>query len=433
MRILGIKSIAMILLFYALLFVSCSRSSGDNSVEATARITDFETTGFLKDAKDPLLFHSLRAFDGDPVTCWVEGEGLSGTGESVTVIMEKQVRVDAVAVIPGFFDERLFRKNNRLKSAVLKLDEFSIDLAFRDEMILQTTELKRPVDATKITLTIGDVYRGTDWDNTCVAEIELLFKKNKIALIVPFDELVKSKKIKTVMTAEIHDSPGRAIVPIREKFVYSYGEHGYLVKKAKFVKDTPMEYDTYEYDKAGNVTTVVTFTGSGDIFSSIRYEYDDSNQPLLKIYLNMNGEEYQREEYTYDDKGKTTSERLLYNDGEEKSYKEYSYIYKNGLVIESKATKKDGSVYKKSVYSTDGVILQNDFYDALGKSISKQVYTFDGTSHLIDISDYSLPDNMKLGSITFAYSVAGDLLSETETRAGNLISKKTYAYKAIVY
>jgi len=99
------------------LFLSCSRSSVDKSGNgnSSARVIDFETTGFLKDAKDPLRFHPLRAFDGDPATCWAEGDGLSGGGESVTVVLDKPVRVDAVGVIPGYFDMRLFRKNNRLK------------------------------------------------------------------------------------------------------------------------------------------------------------------------------------------------------------------------------------------------------------------------------------------------------------------------------
>jgi hypothetical protein len=43
-------------------------------------------------------------FDGNPLTAWVEGSSGSGEGETIEVAFDAPTPVDAVELMPGFFD-----------------------------------------------------------------------------------------------------------------------------------------------------------------------------------------------------------------------------------------------------------------------------------------------------------------------------------------
>ncbi len=132
------------------------------------------------------------AFDGDPLTAWVEGKKESGIGESIEIKLAKRITIDSVAVMPGYFDPPYHKTNNRVKELKMKSPEaffnggraaIEISLPFRDAMERQVIRLKSPVTIEELSFTIADVYEGRDPD-TCIAEIELYNKGRRIALRV---------------------------------------------------------------------------------------------------------------------------------------------------------------------------------------------------------------------------------------------------------
>ncbi len=130
---------------------------------------------YLKDREFPDRYHPARAFDGVPATGWSEGASGSGFGETVTVTFTAPVTVDRISVIPGWYDARYFKKNNRVKSLEVRLDGRSAAASFTDTMTAQDVPLaglgNGPVTFTSASFRITGVTRGTDWDDTPIAEI----------------------------------------------------------------------------------------------------------------------------------------------------------------------------------------------------------------------------------------------------------------------
>jgi hypothetical protein len=128
-------------------------------------------TEYLADNEFPDRYHPARAFDGVPETGWSEG----AAGSGVAITFTKPVTVDRIAVMPGWFDARFFRMNNRVRSMAIQADTFKTTASFADSMTAQNVSFaglgKSPFTFTTITFMITEVYRGTDWDDTPIAEI----------------------------------------------------------------------------------------------------------------------------------------------------------------------------------------------------------------------------------------------------------------------
>lgn len=156
-------------------------------------------TSSLKEKYNP-----AKAFDGNLSTSWVEGRRDDGIGEKIAFHV---TTIDRIKIMPGFGVSRYFKKNNRVKQARLYVYEtkelavhqydttFSlgrlrktVTLNFRDAMTMQEfsvgiTEARRfkPKYSSSlenygyvVILEILEVYRGTRWRDTCIAEIEVV-------------------------------------------------------------------------------------------------------------------------------------------------------------------------------------------------------------------------------------------------------------------
>lgn len=140
-----------------------------------------------------------KAFDGDPLSVRAEGEPGTGTGQILSIefsafeLRRKETVIDEIIVMPGYFDIRYFKKNNRVRR--LRIDFFGFDgktktvlfeFLFADGMIPRTVKLEEPVALkSKIEFTILDVYRGDQWDDTCISEISLLSRGIAYNLFYP--------------------------------------------------------------------------------------------------------------------------------------------------------------------------------------------------------------------------------------------------------
>ncbi len=165
-------------------------------------------TTFLGDKKDPFRYSEKKAFDGDLETSWVEGSKGDGIGEKIAFTPLDFIRgmeIASISVVPGYGVEKYFRRNNRVKQAILSVYPTGVyaivgsiqypigdiiyrtTLTFDDDLRFQEFLLEIPgyeeymVLAGRVlfVLEIKEVYPGSDWDDTCIAEIELKDREGK--------------------------------------------------------------------------------------------------------------------------------------------------------------------------------------------------------------------------------------------------------------
>lgn len=142
-------------------------------------------------ADDRVDYSPSMAIDGDPATAWVEGAIGAGIGESLSVWIGPYVGkmvgcygVKRIGIINGYAqDEKLYVSNNRVKQLqvtyAFTLEErdhtgteaFIFDL--EETLEMQYLELPYPVPISQLTLTIQEVYPGSRWDDSCIAEVAM--------------------------------------------------------------------------------------------------------------------------------------------------------------------------------------------------------------------------------------------------------------------
>ncbi len=141
----------------------------------SAKAADITSSGCLKSDVFADRYHPLQAFDGDPETGWSENAAGAGIGAWVEIRLEQPVTVDTIRIMPGWFQSRYFRRNNRIKSMQILLDDFSLTADFKDSMQAQDLVLNTPRTFTRARFIIKDVYPTSDWDDTPLAEVQFFF------------------------------------------------------------------------------------------------------------------------------------------------------------------------------------------------------------------------------------------------------------------
>jgi hypothetical protein len=155
-------------------------------------------TSFLPDTKQYFRYAPDKAFDGEKGTSWVENHPEAGIGEKIAFVIPGDT--SEIAILPGYGDARYFELNNRVKRAELTIyilgryaaqttirheirpTGVSFELTLDDEMELQRFQIGLERAAEQFNqyapeeflgvLEIKDVYEGTKWDDTCIAEIQ---------------------------------------------------------------------------------------------------------------------------------------------------------------------------------------------------------------------------------------------------------------------
>jgi hypothetical protein len=180
---------------YSLLNILINGDKLDNTYDLPFPMS----TSFLHDQNNYLRYSALMAFDNDLSTSWVEGVDDSGTGEKLAFRLDGNSVI--LEVVPGYGDERYFHSNNRVKKAVVifyriersaSMDpsenwihivplNYSLDLYFEDELSYQAFYMDIPGTMDEghnqyeiiAVLEILEVYPGSKWDDTCIAEIRI--------------------------------------------------------------------------------------------------------------------------------------------------------------------------------------------------------------------------------------------------------------------
>jgi eukaryotic-like serine/threonine-protein kinase len=105
-------------------------------------------------------------------TAWVEGANGPGIGEWIAFTFKPQT-IQYLEIFPGYGKSKdLFFANHRLKRATLIFsDGTRASVQLFDEMRVQTVALQTPVRASSLRLIIEEVFPGSQYDDTAIAEI----------------------------------------------------------------------------------------------------------------------------------------------------------------------------------------------------------------------------------------------------------------------
>ena len=167
---------------YALLMLAAFQ------IYAEAYIRSAEATSTFSEwlSGEEVVYDALNAFDGKSDTIWCEGKSDSGTKETLTVTFYEPITIDEIRIINGFAHKDLYKKNNRVKKLnIACVDEDwgpAADFTLKDGCEdFQSIHLEEDAKATAVIFTIEDVYRGTKYNDTCIAEIRFYYRGSLIS------------------------------------------------------------------------------------------------------------------------------------------------------------------------------------------------------------------------------------------------------------
>ena len=137
---------------------------------------EIHSTRPLIDKKRPLMYTIQNAFDGNPATAYVEDTGSSNIG--ITIKMKEERSLLMLAIINGYGENiDLYKANNSIKELEIG-DDYSTNEVIKLNNMVDIQKL--PTKAYKnssFCVFSRNLYKGTKYDDTCIAELNLCFKK----------------------------------------------------------------------------------------------------------------------------------------------------------------------------------------------------------------------------------------------------------------
>lgn len=114
--------------------------------------------------------------DGMDYSSWQDGVDGPGIGESITLGFDREYRVRFIVLrlgnwySDGWTD--YYIRNNRPKQIMFSLGGREFTVEFPDEMKEYCIEFSEEINASALQMTIVDVYAGTEYDDTCICEVD---------------------------------------------------------------------------------------------------------------------------------------------------------------------------------------------------------------------------------------------------------------------
>ena len=183
-------------------FTITSQPKPDPAERYEVEVAEVSASSFVTSEKGNVFrYHPVMAFDGDPTTAWNEGASGNGIDEELVIRFYDDIIVDAISIMPGYYDKQWYAANNRIKRIEVSLQITSakwaepIDFDFTDGMDVKWIRFPpRKINYTDFK--IKDVYPGTKYDDTCISEISFYYKNKSIQLkgITEFKRILDDNK-----------------------------------------------------------------------------------------------------------------------------------------------------------------------------------------------------------------------------------------------
>ena len=164
-----------------------------------ARIVSASATSELVEAQfeGRYLYSPANMLDGDMSTTWCEAEKNGpGLGQVITFEFESPFSFDEIQIVNGFNYKNLYLQNNRVKkiqlTQVAKKHFQQKDYELVDNVQdWQSIKFEQLQTTQTLTIKILDVYKGTNFDDTCLSDIRFLCKGK----VIPFKGVDELKAI----------------------------------------------------------------------------------------------------------------------------------------------------------------------------------------------------------------------------------------------
>jgi hypothetical protein len=112
-------------------------------------------------------FGAANLHDAD-LTSWCEGKPDDGIGETITIVLARQVRVDTIYFVNGFGQSKNHHNNNRVKELAVNGHVIQLTDSWMEP---SSIALKEPIVTDRLTLEIRSVFKGDKWSDTCLTEV----------------------------------------------------------------------------------------------------------------------------------------------------------------------------------------------------------------------------------------------------------------------
>lgn len=137
-----------------------------------AKVSSCSASSVIQDNPTVDCNDATQMVDGKSDTSWQEGVSGDGIGEWTQFILKKEYNVRYLTFKMGNWrDQERYNKNNRPKGICLKMGGQTYNLTFPDGKNEYMVELSDSLPVSDIYVEITSVYKGSEWDDTCISEM----------------------------------------------------------------------------------------------------------------------------------------------------------------------------------------------------------------------------------------------------------------------
>lgn len=245
-------------------------------ISASSELVDDSDYGFS--------YVANQVMDQDYSTAWCV-EAYDTTREW-SVVFPETVLPGKVGIQTGFArDEAIFKQNNRVKTVDLYYDgELVSTLEFEDKYKMQFPELPE-LPVTQMNFVITDVYEGSDYNDTCISEIDFrsdyVQEENAQAAYAYYLENKAVDAIRPVGVRSISMTKTDGLLACGALNTDMYFEENFSSLETVF-RDSEGNY-SYSYDAMGDGIWDWAFEAGDDVALSARMSNDVSIQDTVTL------------------------------------------------------------------------------------------------------------------------------------------------------
>lgn len=145
-------------------------------------------------ASSQLDSHSpAHAFDGKPLTSWMESSKGTGAGEWIELTLSRSVTAGAIEIWNGRQSKQGFPRNPRVKKLAVITPAGKQTFSVKDKMESQRLTFPEAVTSSSFRFSIADAFPGNKKKDLALSEIALMGEEGAIAL--SFEEPALEKKL----------------------------------------------------------------------------------------------------------------------------------------------------------------------------------------------------------------------------------------------
>lgn len=293
---------------------------------------------FLIDEKDYIRYSPVNIFDDNSASVYaVTYSQINRKKALLEIYFSEPARFDKLSIKAGYFDERYFQKNNRIKNLKLKIlncknIDFDKTIELNDVMSPQNIYEGDVILATKIVLYADEIFPGSKWNDLVISDLQFYLNGKKLKVSFDKGQCLASDKYTTFE----YDDKGR--------LVYEYIVHGKSGCERKYYKyeDNKIFMNHVWMDDLPEDSNYVEVESVEEKLPGKEFYYKDKLVTAEKYTRNS---DFYISQYLYDENNRLKSiVRICENSYWDEKYIEYSYNKKNQP--EKKISYRDATIYK---------------------------------------------------------------------------------------